>query len=193
MEIDELKNRWDLQQAKYNKQELEDIFFIRTRRRLHFINKTMKWDMIVAAALTVAIISVAFLTDLNDKYAIASGTLFLLVVLAMHYKLKHLLLNNPLAKKEVGLYQHVQILLKRLNTYKITYIIGIPLFAAVLCVKLLHDLQGIFEAHWLYYLLVIPMAGIVATATYMLFNKLYGNEINKLRQIQNLLLSEDIG
>lgn len=191
MELDELKETWKTSNpVHYNREELDSIFEIKTRRSLKSINRSMLNDAFLMVLATAGFITLTFILGLKSRYVISGELVLVATLLGIHYRIKYLTINK-INLNQNSIKEAISLIIKKVRVYLVLYKVLTPLIAGGL--YLLYEVN----AHYYQagsYSLADPVfslgiaAGIALLAlvlTHLITRAMYGRELGRLRQLHD--------
>lgn len=175
MKLDDLKNK--NRPIEYSRAELEGIFEVRTKRSIQNINRTMLKDALTMLLTAIVFIAITFGLGLSERYFIAIEIVALSLLLLIHYRVKYALLNNINLANE-GLKVGLIKLLNRVNAYMTIYKMVIPLFTGLIYLRTIFILDSV---SFPYIIILLPLTFTIYLLTRHFCDRIYGEDINKLK------------
>ncbi len=187
MELEALKEILNKNEPRYSRQEIEGIFEVRAQRTVGNLTKIMRYDLIIMIVMAIAMISLTFALNLQDRYFISLEILLVTGVLYLHYAIKRKVIYNQLSK--VGIKSSIENILAKIKLYINLYLALVPIILCTVYLKTSFDVMQAFEfSHtlfWVLILITIPLAYVTYKVTEWLANRLYKPTLEKLTLLNN--------
>ncbi|MEO0555432.1 MAG: hypothetical protein AAF149_19655 [Bacteroidota bacterium] len=185
MELDEIKKSVESSQANYSRNEIEDIFRIRTKKSISKINSKMLWDAVFMLVTVVILVSATFMIGLKNKYLISFEIICMAAFLLIHYRIKYYLLNK--LNFELDIKASIHVAVKRLKIYINIYKMIVPSAIAGFYLKIQFDLftitdWSVFEIA-VRFGLFLPLSVLVFVITDRLTKLMYSNQLHELKSL----------
>lgn len=174
-----------------SEEQLRQALTLKTKSSISHINRNMLIDAIVALMISVGIIIFTIYLNLENKGFVMTFILCIIALLAVHYRVKYKMINQvDLETKSIK--DGIEKLIDHLEMYKKLYLLLIPLITGLLFtmvhILLFSHLIGPWFydlSFWAWETLVIPVVLPVYLIVKLLFHRMYGKQLELLKE--NLL------